>query len=101
MLSVLAGWSPPNRGRAAATWCRSWTSILANRARRRMTARPGAFGVLLGEQTNAPTVARDFAPFLLDGACRCSDQIAQGLPTDGRIPAKEPLQYSVHRLQTR
>src|SRR5574341_929622 len=64
-------------------------------ALRRLAACPPALGVLLGEQTSAPAVARYFSPLSLDGALCHSDQVPQGLPTNGRVPVEEPLDRSI------
>src|SRR5205807_6048555 len=58
---------------------------------RRQPARPGARPILPGEETGAPTLARDLAPLPLDAAFGGPNQLPQRLPADGRISIEEPL----------
>src|SRR6266481_2182894 len=62
---------------------------------RRLPTRPHPPGILFGKKTRSPTVARYPSALSLDDAVPGSDQIAQGLPSNGRVAIEEPLDHLI------
>ena len=65
------------------------------------SAAPRAPGVLPGEQTSAPALTRYLSPLPLDGAFRRPEQIAQDLPSNGRVSVEQPSDHRVSATRVR